>query len=42
MDIKWIGWYSMPKAGQELASLVIEFSTLVYVNAALDCNILLG
>lgn len=42
MDIKWIGWYSVPKAGQELASLVIEFSTPAHANAALDCNILLG
>lgn len=42
MDIKWIGWRSMPKAGQELASLVIEFSTPTHANAALDCNILLG
>ena len=42
MDIKWIGWRSMPKVGQELASLVIEFSTLTHANAALDCNILLS
>ena len=42
MDIKWIEWRSMPKIGQELASLVIEFSTPEHANAALDCNILLG
>lgn len=32
----------MLKAGQELASLVIKFSTLVHANAALDYNIFLG
>ena len=42
MDIKWIGWRNIPKAGQELASLVIEFFTLEYANAALDYNILIG
>lgn len=42
MDIKWIEWRSVLKAGQELASLVIEFSTPAHANAALDCNILLG
>lgn len=42
MDIKWIGWRNTPKAGQELASLVIEFSTLEHANAALDYNILIG
>lgn len=42
MDIKWIGCRSMPKAGQELISLMIEFSTPAYANAALDCNIFLG
>ncbi len=42
MDIKWIGWRSVPKAGQELASLVIEFSIPAHANVALDCNILLG
>ena len=42
IDIKWIRWRSVPKAGQELASLMIEFSTSIHANAALDCNILLG
>lgn len=42
MDIKWIRWRSMPKAGQELASLIIKFSTPAHANAALDCNIFLG
>lgn len=42
MDIKWIGWRNAPKPGQELASLVIEFSTPEYANAALNYNILIG
>lgn len=42
MDIKSIGWRNIPKASQELASLVIEFSTPEYANAALDYNILIG
>lgn len=42
MDIKWIGWRNAPKPGQELASLVIEFSTPEHANAALDYNILIG
>lgn len=32
----------MPKVEQELAFLLIKFSTPVYANATLDCNILLG
>ena len=42
MDIKWIGWRSVPRLGQELASLVIEFSTPEHANAALDYNVLIG
>lgn len=42
MDVKWISWRNAPKAGQELASLVIEFSTPEHANAALDYNILIG
>lgn len=42
MDIKLIGWRRVSKPGQELASLVIEFSTPEYANAALDYNVLIG
>ncbi len=42
MDIKWMGWRNIPKAGQELASLVIEFFTPEHTNAVLDYNILIG
>ena len=42
IDIKQKEWRGVPKARQELASLVIEFSPLVYANIALDYNILLG
>lgn len=42
MDIKLIGWRNVPKAGQELALLVIEFSTPKYANTALDYNILIS
>lgn len=42
IDIKWIGWRNAPKPGQELASLVIEFSTPEHANAALDYHILIG
>lgn len=42
MDIKWIGWRSVPKPGQELTSLVIEFSTPEYANATLDYNVLIS
>lgn len=41
MNIKWIGWRNTPKAGQELASLVIKFSTPEHANVALDYNILI-
>ncbi len=41
MDIKWIGWRNIPRLGQELASLAIEFSTSEHANATLDYNVLI-
>lgn len=42
IDIKWIEQHNILKARQELASLVIEFSTPIYTNVALDYNIVLS
>lgn len=42
MDISWLGWFKLPKPGQPLGHLILEFATANQANAAIDESLVIG
>lgn len=42
MNISWLGWFKLPKPGQPLGHLILEFDSPNQANAAIDKSLVIG
>ena len=42
MNISWLGWFKLPKPGQPLGHLILEFDSPNQANAAIDESLVIG